>query len=92
MIKRLVVIFSFLLVTGLILPARAFAQETVQTCTQVTQYGGAIAYICGTETHVPVNTGLGDNLALIGLLTLGASGFLLFLSKKTKQIKLDGNE
>lgn len=85
MFKKFVAITAFLALTGIIRPAISLANEatdSVPTCTSVTQYGGSVSYICGASTHVPVNTGLGENLALIGTLTLLSSGFLLFLSKR----------
>jgi len=84
MLKRLIVILSFMLLTGLFVPATSHASEvtTETTCTTVTQYGGSVTYICGA--HTPVETGLAESLPLIGFLSLGASGILRFLSKRTK--------
>jgi hypothetical protein len=82
--KNLIVITSFLLFAGLLSPAASYAEDSVQTCTTITQYGGSVSYICGSSTHAPVNTGLGENLALVGALTLASSGFLLFLAKRAK--------
>jgi hypothetical protein len=86
MLKKLILVASFFLLAGTLSPALVRAEDTTQTCTQITQYGGAVSYVCGVTTHTPVNTGLGDNLALVGFLTLGASAFLLFLSKKAKKV------
>ena len=58
------------------LPGRVFAEETV--CT--TQYGGGV--ICGA--HTPVNTGIADNIPLIGSMLLGSSGVFYFLSKRKR--------
>src|ERR1035437_9410065 len=85
MFKRAIVIVSFLLLTGLFTPVISRADD-VQTCTTTTQYNGSVTYICGISTHTPVATGLGDNLALVGILTIVSSGFLLFLSKKANQL------
>jgi hypothetical protein len=79
MFKRLIVISSFLLLTGLFVPATSRAEDT---CTTVTQYGGSVSYVCGT--HTPVETGLAESLPLIGFVSLGASGILRFLSKRAK--------
>lgn len=55
--KRLIVIM--LIVVGLLSTvARQTKAEEVQTCTQVTQYGGAVGIVCGV--HTPVETGLAD--------------------------------
>ena len=82
MLKKLIVLVSLLIFAGLFSPALSRAQDSTETCTTVTQYGGAVSYICGASTHVPVNTGIADNLALLGALSLGASGILLYFSKK----------
>jgi hypothetical protein len=84
MFKKLIVISSFLLLTGLFVPASSRAAEvtTETTCTTVTQYGGSVTYVCGA--HTPVETGLAESLPLIGFLSLGASGLLRFLSKRVK--------
>lgn len=84
MLKRLIVISSFLLLAGLFVPATSRAAEvaTETTCTTVTQYGGSVSYICGA--HTPVETGLAESLPLIGFISLGASGILRFLSKRAK--------
>lgn len=86
MFKRLIVSVSLLLFAGVLMPAISYAEDSVQTCTTVTQYGGSVGYICGSSTHAPVNTGLGENLALVGVLTLVSSGFLLYLAKRAKSI------
>ena len=91
MFRKLIIISIFLFVVGLSCPAASRAQDTTTTtCTTVTQYGGAVSYICGAQTPV-VNTGIGDNLALFGALAVGASGFLFFLSKKAGKVSFDQN-
>lgn len=84
MFKKLIVISSFLLLTGLFVPAASRASEvtTETTCTTVTQYGGSVTYICGA--HTPVQTGIAESLPLIGFISLGASGILRFLAKRAK--------
>jgi hypothetical protein len=79
MLKKLIVISSFLAIVGLTSPVVLHAADT-QTCTTITQYGGSVSYICGA--HTPVETGIADSLPLIGSLSLGASGILLYISKK----------
>ena len=78
MIKKVLVLSTIYFV----LSTSSAQAEDVQTCTQVTQYGGAVGYICGASTHTPVNTGIADNLPLIASGFLSASGFLAYLSKK----------
>jgi LPXTG-motif cell wall-anchored protein len=61
---------------ALFTPRAIFAQEN---CVSV--YGGGV--VCGTETHEPVETGLGNiNPAILGIGLLAASGILLYLSKR----------
>ncbi len=61
-------------------PAVSSAQEA--TCVQV--YGGGV--VCGAQApeHKPVETGLADNLGIIGLGFVLTSGALLFISRKVK--------
>jgi hypothetical protein len=84
MLKKLIVVSSFLLLTGLFVPATSRAEDSTQTCTTVTQYGGSVSYICGA--HTPVETGLAESLPIIGFLSLGASGILRFLSKRANKV------
>lgn len=82
MLKRLIVLGSFLTIVGFVSPSVAYAQEAT-TCTTVTQYGGSVSYICGA--HTPVETGIADSLPLIASGFLGASGVLTYFSKKLKK-------
>ena len=59
---------------------RLLAQEVQIICPQ--PYGGGV--VCGV--HTPVNTGIGDNLALIGAILLVSSLIFLVLSKKFKKV------
>ena len=56
------------------------AQSTQVICPQA--YGGGV--VCGV--HTPVNTGLGDNLAVVGVILLVSSLIFFVLSKKFKKI------
>ncbi|HTK03300.1 MAG TPA: hypothetical protein VL401_00830 [Alphaproteobacteria bacterium] len=60
----------------------AFAQE--QVCTSA--YGGGV--VCGIKTHQPVNTGLIDDLPLLGPSFILVSGALFALSRKLKLSKV----
>lgn len=76
--KKILVVISFLAL-ALFVPQTVSAQEV---CPQ--PYGGGV--VCGAKTHEPVETGLAENLGLVGALALGASGLLLHFSKKAKQL------
>lgn len=79
MLRKLLIVSTFLFV----LSATSVRAENTQTCTQVTQYGGAVSYVCGA--HTPVQTGIAENLALIGSSFVGASAILsLYLRKINK--------
>ena len=70
------ILITVLTLAFVALPGRVSAEETV--CTQ--QYGGGV--ICGA--HTPVNTGIADNIPLIGSMLLGSSGVFFFFSKKKR--------
>lgn len=80
MFKNILITVAFIFVF-ISAPKSIFAQEA-QICPQ--PYGGGV--VCGVKTHEPVETGLAENLALVGALAVGVSGVLLFLSKKAKAI------
>jgi hypothetical protein len=61
-------------------PAGVLAQGTEIICPQ--PYGGGV--VCGV--HTPVNTGLGDNLAVVGGVLLVSSVLFSILSKKLKKV------
>lgn len=62
------------------------AQE-VQTCTQVTQYGGAVGIVCGA--HTPVETGLADiNPLVLASIFFMFSGYGLYEYKKLQKVQL----
>jgi LPXTG-motif cell wall-anchored protein len=61
-------------------PVRVLAEEIQIICPQA--YGGGV--VCGV--HTPVETGLGDNLAIIGGVLLISSLIFLVLSKRFKKV------
>jgi len=73
-------IFAVITSIFLILPGKVFAEEVQIICPQ--PYGGGV--VCGV--HTPVNTGIGDNLGLIGAGLLASSLVFFAISKKFKQI------
>jgi LPXTG-motif cell wall-anchored protein len=73
-------IFVVLALISLAAPARVLAEETQIICPQ--PYGGGV--VCGV--HTPVNTGIGDNLAVVGGVLLVSSLMFLFLSKKFNKV------
>ncbi len=78
--KRLIVI-SIISLLSLFATARPAVAGDVQTCVQVTQYGGGVNVVCSTK-HEPVDTGLAD----INPLYL-ASTFFLFAGYGMYQYK-----
>jgi len=76
--KKLII--TSLVFTALFLPGRLLAQEVEIICPQ--PYGGGV--VCGV--HTPVDAGLGDNLAKVGIGLLASSGIFFVLSKKFKGI------
>ena len=78
--KRNLLVLASVLVVALSAASSAHAQE--QICPQA--YGAGV--VCGIKTHEPVETGLGENLALVGALSLGASGILLYFAKRNQTL------
>lgn len=81
--KKLIVTLVLLTVLGLTTATSVSAEEG-QTCTQVTQYGGAVSYICGAYT--PAKTGIADNLPLVGSVFVGAGAILGYFNRKIKNL------
>lgn len=73
-------IFVTLALIFLSVPVAVKAEDQQIICPQ--PYGGGV--VCGV--HTPVNTGLGDNLTLIGGGLLATSLVFWFLSKKFKKL------
>ncbi len=65
---------------ALALPVRVLAEDSQIICPQ--PYGGGV--VCGV--HTPVNTGIGDNLVMIGVALLVSSIIFLVLSKKLNKV------
>jgi LPXTG-motif cell wall-anchored protein len=85
MFKKFIVLAVVLL--SLSLPKTTSAAEVVTEeiiCPQ--PYGGGV--VCGVKTHVPVETGIAENLTLIGAGFILASGALLYFSKKANKAQL----
>ena len=79
MLKKLAVVL--VLAAALGMPKLALADDEVVICPQ--PYGGGV--VCGVKTHVPVNTGIGDSLPMIGSGLLGASGVFAYFSRKLRK-------
>ncbi len=71
--KKLIV--SFIALAFVALPGGVSAEEI---CSYY--YGGGV--VCGT--HTPIDTGIADNIPLIGSMLLGSSGIIYFLSKRKR--------
>lgn len=65
----------------LFITTEAVHAEEVQTCTQVTQYGGAVGIVCGV--HTPVETGLADiNPVVLASIFFTFAGYGMYSYKK----------
>ena len=83
MLKKVaIVLFSLFTIHYSLFTSAVHAVDEAIICPQ--PYGGGV--VCGIKTHEPVDAGLGENMALAGVLALGASGILRFLSKKSKLV------
>lgn len=61
--------------------------EEVQTCVQVTQYGGGVGIVCGA--HTPVDTGLADiNPLFLALVFFTFAVFGIREYKKLQKIQV----
>jgi hypothetical protein len=78
--KRLIV--TLLIAVSLLSLAVSSAKaEDVQTCVQVTQYGGSVGVVCGI--HTPVETGLADiNPVVLASIFFAFAGIGLYNYKK----------
>ena len=76
------VLFSLFTIHYSLFTGAVVAADEAIICPQ--PYGGGV--VCGIKTHEPVDTGVGENMALAGVLALGASGILRFLAKKSKLV------
>lgn len=74
--KKIILTISVLAV--LALPTKVMANDSQDTVICPQPYGGGV--VCGV--HTPVETGIGDNLGLIGSGLIMASGVVSYLSKK----------
>ncbi len=85
MLRKLTITLVVLGLAALVNPASTFATKgETQTCTQVTQYGGTVSYVCGV--HTPIETGIADNLPLVGSSFVGASAVLAYFGRKIKRL------
>lgn len=76
-------ILAVLMLSALVFVPNVHAEQVQDEIICPQPYGGGV--VCGVQTHVPVNTGIGDNLALIGSGFLGASGVLAYFSRKFRK-------
>lgn len=73
-------LFSLAVLAFLASPTAVLAADEAIVCPQ--PYGGGV--VCGIK-HEPVNTGIADNLPLIGSGFIGASALLAYLTRKLKK-------
>lgn len=86
--KRLIVLLALAAAVLVVRPASVKAQTTTLepgVCTTV--YGGGV--VCGAK-HEVVETGLGENLAMVGALSILASGVLVYLNRKSNKSVING--
>ena len=77
--KRLTILL--LAISLLSLVTTSVRAEDVQTCIQVTQYGGAVGIVCGA--HTPVETGLADiNPVVLASIFFTFAGYGMYGYKK----------
>ena len=81
-----------LLITSILLPREAKAdggeilgERTEEICIETTVYGGGVGVVCGTKTHEPVDTAIGDNPFLLVSTLLASSYGLYKFGRKTKK-------
>lgn len=77
--KRLIV--TLFVISLLSLVTASVRAEDLQTCVQVTQYGGAVGIVCGV--HTPVETGLADiNPVVLASIFFTFAGYGMYSYKK----------
>lgn len=79
--KKLV--FAAMVASVLVLAPRVNAEEVTREIICPQPYGGGV--VCGVQTHVPVNTGIGDNLGLIGAGFILSSGVIAYFSRRIRK-------
>lgn len=76
--KLLILLF---VICNLLFLAKPVMAEDLQTCVQVTQYGGAVGIVCGA--HTPVETGLADiNPVVLASIFFTFAGYGMYSYKK----------
>lgn len=80
---------GFILSVFLLLSTVAVSKaEEVETCVQVTQYGGGVGIVCGAK-HEPVETGLADiNPLVLASVFFMFSGYGLYEYKKLQKVQV----
>ena len=84
--KRLIVFIVSIYI--LLTSSNSVRAEDVQTCTQVTQYGGGVGIVCGAK-HEPVDTGFADiNPLVLASVFFMFSGYGLYEYKKLQKVQV----
>lgn len=82
------VLLVTLIITLLLSTVSISKAEEVDTCVQVTQYGGAVGIVCGAK-HEPVETGLADiNPLVLASVFFMFSGYGLYEYKKLQKVQV----
>lgn len=85
--NRIVILIAIVISLFAFKPSVSMAQE-VETCVQVTQYGGGVGIVCGAK-HEPVETGLADiNPLVLASLFFMFSGYGLYEYKKLQKVQV----
>lgn len=80
--KRLIVITNLVIALVSVVGPMSVMAEVVETCVQVTQYGGGVGIVCGVS-HEPVETGLADiNPVVLASIFFTFAGYGMYSYKK----------
>ena len=70
---------------GVSADGQVLGESTEEVCVETTVYGGGVGVVCGTKTHEPVDTAIGDNPFLLVSTLLASSYALSKFGRKTKK-------
>jgi len=85
LIASLVLTSLLVFPVGIKADGEVLGESTEEICVETTVYGGGVGVVCGTKTHEPVDTAIGDNPFLIVSTLLVFSYGLYKFGRKTKK-------